>query len=130
MHNLLNSSKGQFFILTAFAIATILYFVSRWLEPATIIDTSQVILRLDTFVFDDITENANKTVWLSNSCEELKYNLEEYSNLVKIIYGKMFGLYFNYTIACNSQGATVNFNITLTSSSAKLATNFTTIKKW
>jgi hypothetical protein len=83
MRNLLSYRKAQFFILSAFAIATILYFVSKWIQPAAIIDTSEIGLMEEPFIFNNIVEKAIETIRSSKSCEELQYNLDEYKIFVE-----------------------------------------------
>jgi len=80
--NFTKSRKAQFFILTAITIATIIYFMSKWMEPYTIIDTSSVVLNEQPFVLNNIAEKADATVAGSADLEELAYNLQEYSGFV------------------------------------------------
>jgi hypothetical protein len=83
MLNSLKSRKAQFFILSAFAIITAIYFISRWIEPYTIIDTSSVVLMEEPFIFNNIVEKANETIYISKSPEGLRYNIEEYKQFVE-----------------------------------------------
>lgn len=83
MHSLLKSKKAQFFVLSAFAIVSIIYFVSRWMEPYTIIDTSSVVSVEEPFIFNNIVEKANETIYTSKSSDDLKYNIQEYKNFVE-----------------------------------------------
>jgi hypothetical protein len=83
MHNSLKSRKAQFFVLSAFAIVTVIYFISGWIEPYTIIDTSAVVLMEEPFIFNNIVEKANETIYISKSLDELKYNIQEYKNFVE-----------------------------------------------
>ena len=76
MHSLLKSRKAQFFVLTAFSIVTLFFLISNWVQPFSIIDTSAVVLSEEPFIFNNIKENARRTVENSKSCEELKFNLE------------------------------------------------------
>ena len=128
MHNLLNSSKAEFFILTAFAMVTILYFVSKWLQPTSIIDTSRVASRTDLYTFNNIVEKANETVAISKDCEDLKYNLEEYKDFVESSSSRNINVVLNYTIGpCdNNNGAKVEFNITEITPDSKTSFTFTT----
>ena len=130
MHNSLNSSKAEFFILTAFAIVTILYFVSKWVQPTTIIDTSRVASRTDLYIFNNIVEKANKTVAISKNCEDLTYNLEEFKDFVESLKGRQ-SIIFNYTIiSCNDvNGGEVKFNITEITPTSKISSNFTSYWK-
>jgi len=81
--NSLSYRKAQFFILSAFTIVTILFFVSKWIQPAAIIDTSEIALIEEPFIFNNIVEKAKETINTSKSCEELMYNLEEYKIFVE-----------------------------------------------
>ena len=93
MHNSSSSSKAQFFILSVFLIVTILFFVSKWMQPGTIIDTSDVVMTEEPFIFNNLAEKAKETVDISRSCEDLKFNLEEYKDFVEKYAtqkGKMF----------------------------------------
>jgi hypothetical protein len=83
MHSLLKSKKAQFFVLSAFAIVSIIYFVSRWMEPYTIIDTSSVVSVEEPFIFNNIVEKANETIYTSKSSDDLQYNIQEYKNFVE-----------------------------------------------
>lgn len=83
MHSLLKSRKAQFFVLSAFAIVTVVFFISSWIEPYTIIDTSSVILVEEPFIFNNIVEKANETIYISKNPNELKFNIEEYKQFVE-----------------------------------------------
>jgi hypothetical protein len=83
MHSLLKSRKAQFFVLSAFAIVTVVFFISRWIEPYTIIDTSSVILAEEPFIFNNIAEKANETIYISKNPNELRFNIEEYKQFVE-----------------------------------------------
>jgi len=83
MPSLLKSKKAQFFVLSAFAIVSIIYFVSRWMEPYTIIDTSSAASIEEPFIFNNIVEKTNETIYISKSSDDLQYNIEEYKNFVE-----------------------------------------------
>ncbi|MEK6909751.1 MAG: hypothetical protein AABW61_01595, partial [Candidatus Aenigmatarchaeota archaeon] len=70
-----NARKGQFFVLTTVAIVTILFFVGRWVDPLTQVDTSTIVLSEELFTFDNIQEKTAAVVKNSENCEELEYNL-------------------------------------------------------
>ena len=129
MPSLSKFSKGQFFVLTAFAIVSVLYFVSNWLRASTITDTSVYALDNDVFVFENIVSKANQTVTMSKSCEELNYNLEEYKNFVTKSLGKKYYMIFEYKIDCSKDPVPVNFNITEITLNSKLNANFTSYMK-
>jgi len=129
-HSLLKSRKAQFFILSAVAIVTIIFFVSRWLEPYTIVDTSSIALKDEFYIFDNIVEKIKETVRTSKDCEELKYNLDEYKNFVdNFAAEKNYKMDFYYTISpCYNEppsfNAVVEVKISLESSNIKLTSSF------
>ena len=128
MRSLLKSKKAQFFILSAFAIVSILYLVSRWIEPYTIIDTSEMVLNEELFVFNNIIEKIKKTVDISINCEEYKLNIDEYRNFVTDYASKKnLRLNFDRQIIepCNDNILETKFNITLTSEKMILNKEFT-----
>jgi hypothetical protein len=97
----LKSRKAQFFILSAFAIVSIVYFMARWLEPFTIIDVSQIPLQEEVFFFNNIKE---KSFYFAKegtkSCDDLKYNIEEYKHFVEAYaLEKGYKLNFNYSLS-------------------------------
>lgn len=123
MRNLLKSRKAQFYILSVVAIIGILYFLSRWMEPGTITDTSSVVLMNEPFIFNNIKEKAVQVVKSSKDCEELGFNLGEYKSYVESYSSEeTYALDFNYTYA--SCPGTVDFKMKLTSPSADIASNF------
>lgn len=126
MRNSLKSRKAQFFLLSAFAIVTTIFYISQWIEPYTITDTSSIVMRNDFFIFNNIVEKAKETVALSRSCEELQFNLEEYKLFVRNFASfEAFDLVFDYGIvSCSSAGATVSFNISLRSPSSYIKKSF------
>lgn len=126
-----SSFKGQFFLLTAFAILTALFVLSRYVQPFEIIDISRVILNDEVFIFNNIKEKAIEVVKISKSCEELKFNLEEYKIFAERFaskYGKLLFFSYQFTSPCESGGedipTTVNFNLTLISPSIQINSNF------
>ncbi len=130
MLSLLSSRKAQFFVLSAVAIVTIIFFVSRWLEPYTIPDTSFVALSDESFVFDNIVEKFKETVKTSKTCEDLKYNLDEFKNFAeRFASEKNYILDIHYTISpCADEpppmNAVVEAKIYLESSQARLYSEF------
>ena len=104
MRNLLKLNtkrrKAQFFVLSAFTIVALLYIMSSWIQPYTIVDTSAIVLMQDPFVFNNIKEKAIQTVQSSKSCDDLRYNLDEYTTFVnKYSAEKNLNLTFNYSIS-------------------------------
>lgn len=100
MRSLLKSRKAQFYILSGFVIVGILYSVGRWIEPPTIIDTSTVALLEEPFIFNNLKEKALLTTNAAKSCEELRYNLDEYKNFVtNYVTSKNLNLNLNYSMS-------------------------------
>ena len=131
MHNLLKSRKAQFYIISVVGIVTILYAVGKSLTSYSIIDTSEVALRNDFFIFNNIVEKTLATLNVSKNCEELKFNLEEFKLIATRAFAAHFRIDYNYTIAsCTAISATVNFNITLYSINSEIKTSFTKIINW
>jgi hypothetical protein len=53
------------------------------MEPYTIIDTSSVVSVEEPFIFNNIVEKANETIYTSKSSDDLQYNIQEYKNFVE-----------------------------------------------
>jgi len=118
--------KGQFFLLTVFTIITILFFISLWIKPGEIIDVSQVVLREEIFVFNNVKEKAVEVIKLSKTCEDLIFNLQEFKKFVEI-YGlkKGFKIHLNFSQPnCNSLPTLVTINLSLSSPQYYLIKNF------
>ena len=99
MRSLLKSRKAQFFIMSAFAIVSIIFFISKWMEPTTILDTSQIALMDEPFIFTNIVEKGVNVIKISSTCEDLKFNLEEYKIFVEnYALSKNYNLNFTYTL--------------------------------
>jgi len=122
------SNKGQFFIITTFIIVSILYLMSRWMEPTNIIDTSEIVTRDEVFTFNNIVEKVTYTINGSKDCEDLNYALQEYKAFAEdYALSKGYNLDLNYTVAPCPQPntpTTVAFNITLTSPNSFLKAEF------
>jgi hypothetical protein len=126
-----SKSKAQFFILSAFAIVSMLYLISRWMQPSGIIDTSQVALMEEFFVFNNVKEKAIQVVNESKSCEELKYNLDEYKNFVELYAlekGKLF-LFWKLSSPCELPDGkeiptVVVFDLNLSTPQIKIGSSF------
>jgi len=131
MPNLLKSRKAQFYIISVVGIVTILYAIGKSLTSYSIIDTSEVALRNDFFVFNNIVEKTLATLNASKDCEELKFNLEEFKLVTTKAFAPHFRIEYNYAIvSCTSTSATVNFNITLYSINSEIKTSFTKTINW
>jgi hypothetical protein len=133
MHNLLKSRKAQFYILSVVGLVTILYAIGKSLTASSIIDTSELALRNDFFVFNNIVEKTLATLNASKSCEDLNFNLQEFKSFAIKEFAPTFRIEYNYMIiSCNeaSKTATVSFNITLYSINSQIATSFTKNVNW
>jgi hypothetical protein len=132
MHNLLKSRKAQFYIISVVGLVTILYGLGKSLTTSSIIDTSELALRNDFFVFNNIVEKTLATLNASKGCEDLNFNLQEFKSFAIKEFAPTFRIEYNYTIDCNetSRNATVRFNITLYSINSKIATSFTKNVNW
>ncbi len=97
--NILSSRKAQFMIITAFVMVSIFYMISKWIEPYNILDTAEVVLIEEPFVFNNIKEKALDLVNTSKSCDELVYNLEEYKTFTEDYAFRRFIVYFGYTLS-------------------------------
>ena len=109
--------KAQFFVLNAFAIITVFFLISRFIEPFTIIDTSQVPLMDEIFIFNNIKEKTRVVVTESKTCADLAYNLQEYKNFVEnYALEKGYKLTYSYIyFECPTQSLTIQLNMTLQS---------------
>jgi hypothetical protein len=121
------SRKAQFFVLSAFTIVAIVFFLSQWIEPYTITDTSSIALKEEFFIFNNIKEKAVETVRNSKDCDELKYNLEEYKTFTEN-YAAMKVLelnvsYYNKTV-CDDKKLETFFTIKLKSFSSYIESSF------
>ncbi len=123
-------TKAQFIVLTGFVIVSVFYLVSRWLEPYTIIDTSMVVMGDETFIFNNIKQEALDVVAESKDCKELVNNLEEYKHYVEDYAFKKLIVYFDYSIEtpCFQRDpqypVLVLFNMTLRSSNVRITDIF------
>jgi len=126
----LKRHKAQFFILSAFAIVAMFYLISGWIEPFTIIDTSQVALMDEIFIFNNIKEKTAAVVNGSKSCDDIIYNLQEYKSFAEsYAYSKGYNLNFSYiaTPCASDYDIPVYFtqiNITLQSPRGTLNSQF------
>ncbi|MBI1978475.1 MAG: hypothetical protein HYS62_00245 [Candidatus Aenigmarchaeota archaeon] len=105
-----SARKGQFFILTTVAIVTTLFFVGRWIGPSSQVDTSSQVLSDELFTFENIKEKAIVAVENSESCEDLKYNIQEYKNFIDAFArDKNYQITFTYAISpsCEELGSAV-----------------------
>jgi len=126
-HSLLKSRKAQFFVLSAFAIVTVVFFLSQWIEPYTIVDTSSIALREEFFIFNNIKEKVVETVKNSANCDDLMYNLGEYHSFTEnfvLTRGLDLNLtYYNMGV-CNDAKLDTFFVIKLKSSSSYIESSF------
>jgi len=125
MHNSSKSKKSQFFILSVVSMIMILAAYLTIFSPKNVMFSSDIILKNEFFVFNNIVEKSIKTVEVSRNCEELNFNLQEFKKLL-LNYPFFYKISYFYNItSCTSTQATVNFYIELSSASVKTYTNFT-----
>ncbi len=125
----LRSRKGQFFVLSAVAIVTVLVYINRLVQPFSIIDTSQVVLGNEIFLFNDVKEKAFVSVQGAQTCNDALFDLQEYQNFVQqFAIQKGYLLSFSFTnTGCPTQNSLITFNVnqTLVSSSKVLQSIYT-----
>lgn len=61
-----SSKKAQFFILTSVMIVGVFFTLSKYVTQYSFIDTSEAAEGAEIFVFENIKEKANETVYISN----------------------------------------------------------------
>jgi hypothetical protein len=121
-----NARKGQFFVLTTVAIVTILFFVGRWVDPLTQVDTSTIVLSEELYTFDNIQEKTAAVVKNSENCEELEYNLQEYRNFIRdFARDKNYKITFKYSIPSCEASAEVRVDIVIISEKVNAQKTFT-----
>ena len=102
--------------------------ISQWLQPATIVDTSEAVLRDETFLFTNIREKAVSAAKISKTCDDLAYNLDEFKNFAdRFAASRGSKLTFSYTISACSLAplsTTISFDINLKSVSGEAASSF------
>jgi hypothetical protein len=133
MHNLLKSRKAQFYIVSVVGLVTILYAIGKSLTASSIIDTSELALRNDFFVFNNIVEETLATLNASKSCEDLNFNLQEFKSFAIREFAPSFRVKYEYAIiSCDDalRSAIVSFNITLYSINSEIGTTFTKNVNW
>ena len=121
-----NARKGQFFVLTTVAVVTILFFVGRWVDPLTQVDTSSIVLSEELFTFDNIQEKSLTVIKNSENCEELDYNLQEYKNFIRdFARDKNYKITFKYSIPSCEDSATVQMDLVIISEKVNAQKTFT-----
>jgi hypothetical protein len=85
-------------IITALTMISIFYLISRWIEPYNLLDTAEVALMEEPFVFNNIKEKALDIVNTSESCADLVDNLDEYKIFIEDYAFKKLVVYFDYTL--------------------------------
>lgn len=130
MHSLSRSNKAQFFVLSTISIILILAVYIKIFSPTNIVYSSDIIIRNEFFVFNNIVEKAIEVVELSKDCEELKFGLEELKKLINENYF-FYSVLFNYTINnCDNNFTEISFFISLNSPYIKSETSFKKSKNW
>jgi len=107
----LSSNKAQFLVITAFVIVSIFYLVSKWMQPYTIPDTSEIVLAEQPYVFNNIKEKALQVVNTSQSCDELVDNLAEYKAYVEDYAFRKLIVYFDYSLETPCYEASPQFPV-------------------
>jgi hypothetical protein len=105
------SDKAQFLVITAFVIVSIFYLVSKWMQPYTIPDTSEIVLAEEPYVFNNIKEKALTVVNTSASCDELVDNLDEYKAYVEDYAFRKLIVYFDYSLETPCYEASPEFPV-------------------
>lgn len=103
--------KAQFLVITAFVIVSIFYLVSKWMQPYTIPDTSEIVLADEPYVFNNIKEKALAVVATSKSCGELTDNLDEYKAYVEDYAFRKLIIYFDYSLETPCYEASPEFPV-------------------
>lgn len=85
-------------MLTGFVIIAIFYAVSKWIEPYTILDTSQAARAEELFVFSNIKQEALDIVAEAKSCEDMVNNIEEFKYYIEGYAFKKLIIYFDYSL--------------------------------
>ena len=120
MHNMLNSNKAQFFILTTVVIIGVFYTMSRYINPYSFIDTSEPYKGTEILMFDNIVNKAIKTIEISNTTN-IANHMSMYKDFVENKTADQgYVLNFNYTI----DGSEVNVSMFLISETKTLKTSF------
>jgi len=129
MPNILTSRKGEFFVLTAVIIVGVFYAMSRYINPYAFIDTSSAARGGEIFFFNNVKDKAEKTVRLSDSYDDLKWNLLQYKDFVEYAGAdEGYRLVFSYDIApyleIPGYPVLVRIRIVLSSENARLESTF------
>lgn len=103
--------KAQFLVITAFVIVSIFYLVSKWMQPYTIPDTSEIVLAEEPYVFNNVKEKALDVVAASQSCDELVDNLDEYKAYVEDYAFRKLIVYFDYSLETPCYEASPEFPV-------------------
>lgn len=126
--SLLKSRKAQFFVLSAFAIVSILFIISQWVEPFRILDASSAVLDEEIFIFNNVKEQTISVVKNSKSCDDLKFNLDEFKSFIENYFlQKNLNLVFNYNVEtpCNDLILRTSFYLALISPKTTIDSSFT-----
>lgn len=123
-------SKAQFFILSAFVMITILFVVSQFIQPTGIFDTASAVLSDDIYTFNNIKEKSISIVKLSEDCDDLRNNLNEYREFVtSFVTQSNKRLVFDVLPAtCRDENPSATLHIALISTRATEEATFSTSK--
>ena len=122
-------TKAQFFVLSAFIIITILFIISQFLQPSGVFDTSAVVFTDEIFIFNNVKEKAIEVVQISEDCNSLSENLDEYKEFTQDFVRQRNAnliLEYNITSPCNDVVRETDFYIYLVSTRSTIDSTFTT----
>ena len=121
-------AKAQFFVLSAFIIITILFVISQFLQPSGVFDTSSIVFTDEIFIFNNVKEKAIEVVQVSENCNSLSSNLNEYKKFTEDFVRQRNAniiLEYNITSPCIDSIRQTNFYIYLVSTRSTIDSTFT-----
>ncbi|MFH8092486.1 MAG: hypothetical protein QXM38_00915 [Candidatus Aenigmatarchaeota archaeon] len=117
------SNKAQFFILMAVILAGLFYILGKYINPYSFVDTSKYASLPEIFFFNNVRENAIKTVKITqqNNPNDLIRNLYEFKNYTeKVARENGYIIFIEY----DNTTTEVSFNISLYSHRVSLSSSF------
>ncbi|OGI15922.1 hypothetical protein A3K63_01025 [Candidatus Micrarchaeota archaeon RBG_16_49_10] len=116
--------KGQFYLLTAVVIVGFFFLMSKYINPYSFIDSSQAVIDDEIFFFNNLRNQAERVVKLSNDTT-LAPNLESFSDIAdEVAQEKHYIFSMNYTV----RPSDVDFVMALVSEKYSLDSSFTVVK--
>jgi hypothetical protein len=127
---LFRKKKAQFFILAAFAMVTVMFFISSWIEPFRVLDTSSAVLNEEVYIFNNVHEQIEKVVKTSGSCESMRFDIEELrSTVAKLLSQKNMRMTFTYDAsACTDSDIRSSFYLAIQTPTVSVDDSFTVTK--